>query len=220
MKRARHPSTPRHIVSVCLVLLCAMETPLVHAWTLDITSGPRRLFLHVGDGELSGQAGTLNGNAGTNGIVNTVAVSLEVGELLGGAPKVMLSDSGQSSSLFGNGLITCPAPSTQVMIGAGYRRSGNNAGNAVLTVWSPTSLTNLVTGDTIPITQVGWTVSEANSGNPGVIPAGNFTAGTQMLATVDANQYIETCHTFVYANSALRAEGTYTGRVTYTLTSP
>lgn len=220
MKRAQHPSTPRHAVCACLVLLCAVHAGGVQAWSLDITSGARRLFLHVGDGALSGQAGTLNGNGGTDGIVNTVAVALEVDELLSRTPMVMRSDSNQSSSLFGNGNITCPQPSTQVMIGAGYRRNGNNPGSAVLTVFSPPSLTNLLTGDTIPITEIGWTVSAANSSNPGVIPGGNFSAGTQTLTSLEANKYIETCHTFVYANNALRAEGTYTGRVTYTLSSP
>ena len=52
------------------------------------------------------------------------------------------------------------------------------------------------------------------------IPAGTFNGGTQTLATVPANRYIENCHTFIYANSAVRAAGTYNGRVTYTLSSP
>ena len=50
--------------------------------------------------------------------------------------------------------------------------------------------------------------------------AGSFNGGTQTLATVPANRYIENCHTFSYANSAVRAAGTYTGQVTYTLTAP
>jgi hypothetical protein len=55
---------------------------------------------------------------------------------------------------------------------------------------------------------------------PGVIPAGSFNGATQTLTAVRANTYIENCHSFSYANSALRAAGTYNGRVTYTLTSP
>ncbi|EWS63711.1 hypothetical protein Y695_03055 [Hydrogenophaga sp. T4] len=55
---------------------------------------------------------------------------------------------------------------------------------------------------------------------PNVIPAGTFNGGTQTLATVPANRYIENCHSFIYANSAIRAAGTYNGQVTYTLSSP
>ncbi|QHE78163.1 hypothetical protein [Hydrogenophaga sp. PBL-H3] len=219
MKRARRCSTPQCSLTACVALLLAAQTSVAHAWSLEITSGARRLFLHVGDGALSGQQGTLNGPAGTSGIVNTVQVSPSVNELLSGAALTMTSNSTQSVSLYGGGNITCPTPERQVMIGAGYRRN-NGSGNAVLTVTSPSNLINLATGDTIPITQISWTVSAANSNVPGVIPAGTFTAGTQTLATVSANTYIENCHTFIYANSAVRAQGTYTGRVTYTLTSP
>jgi hypothetical protein len=74
--------------------------------------------------------------------------------------------------------------------------------------------------DTIPFSQIGWTVSANGSSVPGVIPAGNFNGATQTLTTIPANTYIENCHTFSYANSAVRAAGTYNGQVTYTLTSP
>jgi hypothetical protein len=53
-----------------------------------------------------------------------------------------------------------------------------------------------------------------------VIAPGTFNGGTQNLATVPGNTYLENCHTFFYANSAVRAAGTYNGRVTYTLASP
>ena len=75
-------------------------------------------------------------------------------------------------------------------------------------------------GDTIPFSQISWTVSAPGSTVPGVIPAGTFNGGTQNLATIPANRYIENCHSFGYANSAIRAAGTYEGRVTYTLTTP
>jgi hypothetical protein len=55
---------------------------------------------------------------------------------------------------------------------------------------------------------------------PGVIPAGSFNGATQTLTTIPANTYIENCHSFSYANSEVRAAGTYNGRVTYTLSSP
>lgn len=219
MMRAIRSSTPRHLASACLALLCAAEMAQAHAWSLTITSGDRRLFLHVGNGAVSGASGRLNGTLGTSGIINTVQVTPTVAQLISGAALAMTSDSTQNISLYGDGNNTCPTPASQLMIGAGYRRN-SGAANATLTVTSPTSLTNLATGDTIPITQISWTVAAPGSGQPNVIPAGTFNGGTQTLATVPGNRYLENCHTFSYANSAVRAEGTYTGRVTYTLTSP
>lgn len=189
------------------------------AWSLNVTAGARRLFLHVGNGRGSGSSGTLDGTMGTSGTVNTVQASLTTAQLVGGGAVAMTSDSTQSSSLYGDGNITCPTPASQVLIGAGYRRNGG-AASATLTVVSPTNLNNLATGDTIPINQISWTVSAPGSGAPSVIPAGTFTGGSQTLATVPGNTYLENCHTFSYANSAVRAEGTYTGTVSYTLSSP
>ncbi|MDZ4101067.1 MAG: hypothetical protein U1E12_05250 [Hydrogenophaga sp.] len=219
MKRAPCSTTLRPLVSACLVLLCAAETAAAHAWSLNINSGARRLFLHVGNGALSGQAGTLNGGTGTSGIVNTVRADLTVGQLVSGAPQAMTSNSTQSISLYGDGAVICPSPTSQVLIGAGYRRN-NSSTNAVLTVSSPMALTDTSTGEIIPITQISWIVSAPGSPTPGVIPSGTFTGGVQTLTTVPGNTYIENCHTYSYANSALRAAGTYTGQVTYTLTSP
>ncbi|QHE88530.1 hypothetical protein [Hydrogenophaga sp. BPS33] len=219
MKRSPCSSTHRRWAAACLVLLCMGEMAGAHAWSLTLTAGARRLFLHVGNGTLSGASGTLNGAVGTGGIVNTVQASLTTAQLIGGAPVAMTSDSTQSVSLYGDGNITCPSPDSQVMIGAGYRRN-SGATSAMLTVVSPLNLTNLSTGDTIPITQISWTASAPGSGAPNVIPGGAFTGGSQTLATVPGNTYVENCHSFAYANSAVRAQGTYTGTVTYTLSSP
>ena len=48
-------------------------------------------------------------------------------------------------------------------------------------------------------------------------PAGTFVGGTQTIGSINRNQWAESCHTFSYANTNFRAAGTYTGRVTYTL---
>ena len=73
MKRtARHHRMNRSAVGACLALLCLAEIATAHAWSLTITSGTRRLFLHVGNGALSGSSGTLNGTAGTSGAINLV----------------------------------------------------------------------------------------------------------------------------------------------------
>lgn len=207
----QRPPTARQLTALALLVLWGAETDMAHAWSLTIAGAPRQVFLHVGNG-------TLND---TNSTVNLVRVSLDTAQLLSGTPQAMASDSTQSRSLYGDNYATCPNPATQVMIGASYRRSNNNNGpaSATLRVTSPANLTNAA-DDTIPFSQISWTVSAPGSNVPGVIPAGTFNGGTQNLATIPANRYIENCHSFRYANSAIRAAGTYTGRVTYTLTTP
>ena len=211
-------SQARFAAGACVAVLCLMDMAAAHAWSLTITSGSRRLFLNVGNGALSGTSGTLNGTAGTSGAINLVQVTVPVAQLGNGTDLPMTSDSSQSTSLYGDGNNTCPTPASQVMVGAGYRRN-SGAANATLTVSSPANLTS-ASGDTIPFTEISWTVSAPGSGAPNVIPAGTFNGGTQTLATVPGNTYYENCHTFIYANNAVRAAGTYDGRVTYTLSSP
>lgn len=210
MNTAPTPTLLR-LIGAGLVVGAGLQALPAQAWSLTIAAASRRVFLHVG-----------NGNAdGNNGTVNLVSANLTAAQLLSGTPQAMTSNSTQSTSLYGDGYTTCPTPSTQVIIGASYRRSngGNGPASATLRATSPASLTNAA-GDTIPFSQISWTVSAAGSSAPNVIPAGTFNGATQTLATVPANTYIENCHTFSYANSAIRAAGTYTGRVTYTLSSP
>lgn len=169
------------------------------------------MFLHVGNG-------TADAN---NATVNLVQVSVPGAQLGNGTALAMTSNSTQSASLYGDGYTTCPTPASQVMVGASYRRSSaaNGPASATLSVTSPANLTSTA-GDTIPFTQISWTVSAAGSSVPNVIPAGTFNGATQTLATVPANTYIENCHSFVFANTAPRAAGTYNGQVVYTLSSP
>lgn len=194
-------------------LLLAGLWPLAEAqaWSLSITAATRRVFLHVGNG-------TADGN---NSTINLVSVSVPGPQVGNGVAQAMTSNSTQAQSLYGDNYTTCPTPASQIMVGASYRRSnaGNGPANATLSVTSPVSLVNAA-GDTIPFSEIGWTVSAAGSSVPGVIPAGSFNGATQTLTTIPANTYIENCHSFRYANSTVRAAGTYSGQVTYTLTSP
>ena len=205
------PAALRHALTLtAAALLSALPVLHAHAWSLSIASASRRVFLHVGDG-------TLNSN---NGTVNRVEVAVPANQLGNGVPLAMTSNSSQSRSLYGDNYLTCPDPANQVMIGASYRRNNNGApATATLSVTAPDALTN-ASGDTIPFSEIGWTVSAAGSPSPNVIRAGTFTPGTQALATVPANTYIENCHSFRFANTSVRAAGTYTARVTYTMSSP
>ncbi len=209
---ALRPAPTRHRPLAALGLLLAGLWPAAdaQAWSLSIASASRRVFLHVGNG-------TINGS---NSTVNLVQVTVPGAQVGNGVAQAMTTNSTQAQSLYGDNYTTCPTPASQIMVGASYRRNNNSSpASATLRVTSPANLVN-ATGDTIPFSQIGWTVSAAGSSVPGVIPAGTFNGATQTLTTIPANTYIENCHTFSYANSAVRAAGTYTGQVTYTLTAP
>jgi hypothetical protein len=209
MKLVARSITARSTVAGCLALVCLLEMTKSYAWTLTIEPASRRVFLHVGNGIVDGD----------NGTINRVEVSISGAALVGGLPQPMTTNSTQSSTLYGDGFVTCPNPSTQILVGASYRRRNNGPASATLSVTSPPSLTS-ASGDTIPFSEISWSVSAPGSPTPNVIPSGSFTGAQQTLATIAANTYIENCHTFTYANSAVQATGTYNGRVTYTLTSP
>lgn len=196
--------------SLLLLVVAVASSDLAHAWSLTIGAATRRVFLHVGNGSYDSN----------NSTINLVQVSVPAVQLGNGTALPMTSNSTQSTSLL-DGYATCPNPAQQVLIGASYRRTNaaNGPASATLSVTSPANLTN-GQGETIPFSQISWTVAAAGSNVPNVIPAGTFNGGTQVLASVPANRYIENCHSFRFANSAIRAAGTYTGQVTYTISSP
>ena len=209
MLRRRHALRSTAAATLLLVAL-----PSALAWSLPLAQASRRVYLHVGNGVQAGNT------SATSGPINVVSVDVPATQLGNGAALPMVSDSTQSNSLQGDNYLTCPTPSTQLLIGASYQRNNNGApASATLRVSSPATLTN-ANGDTIPISEISWTVSAPGSGVPNVIPAGTFNGGSQVLATIPANIYIENCHTFSFANTAVRAAGTYTARITYTVTSP
>ncbi len=191
-------------------VVCFFTADAAHAWTLTIGSAPRRLYLQIG-----------NGVWGNSSTVNTVSVSIPAQQLLAGTGQTMTSDSTQSISPYDNYLVC--RPPTQIFVSAAYQRSNSSNGpaTAVLQVSSPAFLTS-ATGDTIPFSQISWTVSTLGTADrtPGVIPPGTFNGSTQVLAVVSANTLIENCHTFRYANTVPRAAGTYTGQVVYTIATP
>lgn len=200
--------------SIAALMLIAVGTPSALGWSIPINQASRRVYLHVGNGAPAGNSGA------TSGPINLVRVSVPANQLGNGVAQAMTSNSTQSNSLQGDNYLTCPTPSSQLLIGASYQRNNNGApASATLRVSSPAVLTN-ANGDTIPISEIGWTVGAPGSSAPNVIPAGTFSGSSQFLATIPANTYIENCHSFRYANSVMRAAGTYTARVTYTVTSP
>jgi len=206
----RSPVRDRVIRGFIALALCLPVT--AQAWILTVgNNNPRRLFLTVGNGS----------QLADNATVNLVSVSVPVAQIGSGAPQAMTSNSTQANSTYDN-FAMCNPPA-QIYFGALYqRRLNSESASATLQVTSPANLTS-AGGDTIPFSEISWTVSgPAGDANPGSIPAGSFPAGggTQTLVTVTQGTLRDNCHTFSFANTALRASGTYNGSVTYTLTSP
>jgi hypothetical protein len=111
-----------------------------------------------------------------------------------------------------------------------------NVGNGVPVVGVPGILVNVAARDTVTrtvqvvvdssaplvngastlsFTSISWTASDAD------IPSGTFSgAAGQLIMTFPTNVQLYNTHTFSYANTQVLQPGTYTGRVTYTITMP
>jgi hypothetical protein len=207
--------TRSHLTTAALVA-AVLGAPVASAYTVNINSGTRAIYLQVGNGSFTGTYSG-GGTPGVNATINKVSVTVPAAQVGNGTAQQMTSDSTQAVSFYDN--YSFCNPPTQVYIGGFYRLPGNS-GTATLSV--TTSAANLVdaAGDTIPFSQISWTSSGNGDTGTEVIPGGTFTGGTQTLTTFKVNTWNESCHTFSYANASSVAAGTYTGRATYTLSAP
>jgi hypothetical protein len=74
--------------------------------------------------------------------------------------------------------------------------------------------------NSVSFNNISW-VSSGIGDAVTTIPSGTFVAGTtQTLLSIARNNWFESCFQFNYANANVVPAGTFTGRVTYTLTSP
>ena len=186
------------------------------AFTANIGTGTRAIYLQVGNGSFTGTYSG-GGTPKNNATINVVSVAVPAAQVGSGTAQAMTSDSTQAASFYDN-YSFCNPPG-QIYIGGFFRLPGNS-GTATLSVTtSSANLTN-ATGDTIPFSQISWTSSGNGDTGAEPIPGGTFTGGTQTLTTFPVNTWRESCHTFSYANAASVASGTYTGRATYTLSAP
>jgi len=190
----------------------ALIAPPSGAFVIEISPGnPVQLYLQVGTGSFSGFYGS-GGTPQSNPTVNVVSVTVPSAALLSGADQQMISDSAQAISFY-DGRAFC-GPPDEVYIGGFFRRPGRPPQSAVLSVTMPPALVS-PTGQTIPFSQIRWTSSGLDA-----VPDGRFIdGGTQFIANFFRNTWRESCLTFYYLNDPAAA-GTYTGRVTYTLTAP
>lgn len=214
LPRQRRAHSHLKVIAASWSAVAALTSAQVaNAYTITISSGTRAIYLQVGQGGYTGTY-VAGGTPGNNATINVVSVSIPAASVGSGTAQTMTSNSTVSQSPI-DGFAFC-APPGQVYIGA-WSRPGGGTGVATLTVTSPANLTSGT--NTIPFSQISWVMS-GNGDTVFQFPNGNFTGGTQTLATFPANTWKEQCMTFSYANTVVPAAGTYTGRVTYTLSLP
>jgi len=207
---------PAHSRIACAAALCALSVAhAAQAFTVTINSGPRAVYLRVGDGTITGGSYNNGGTPQANTTVNLVSVNVPATAVGSGADQAM-TGSGRLTSDWDN-FAFCNAG--QVYIGGFFRLPNNNNSSASLRVTTPATLTS-AGGDSIPITQISWTSSGNGDTGAQPIPAGSFTGGTQTLAAFQRNNWNESCHSFFYGNDAVVPAGTYNARATYTLATP
>lgn len=100
-----------------------------------------------------------------------------------------------------------------IKITVANRAAPSNSRVAVLTVDSSIPLRNGT--HTAPFTSISWVARDGN------IPSGRYDgSSSQFLFSFPNSQEIKDRHRFFYDNVGILEVGTYTGRVTYTLTMP
>ena len=210
--------TVSRIVYAAMLSILLSTHDLVLAYTVNITAGTRVVYLVVGNGAFTG---TLQGGGtpANNATVNSVSVTVAANQIGNSTAQGMQTNSTQAQSFY-DSFVFCSPAAQQVYIGGFYRIPGTTAASATLSVSTPLGGLVNASGDTIPFSQISWVSSGIGDTGAQVIPTGAFTGGTQTLATLNRNTWNESCHAFSYANTNLVAAGTYTGRATYTLTSP
>ena len=111
----------------------------------------------------------------------------------------------------GNGVALRGTPDMKITVS--NRAVPANSRVAVLTVDSSIPLRN--GSHTTPFTSISWVAKDEN------IPSGRYDgSASQFLFSFANSQEVKDRHRFFYDNNGILEVGTYTGRVTYTLTMP
>ncbi len=210
--------TATRILSLALLAAASCPAP---AFTVAINAAaPKTIYLQIGLGSFTGQYDS-GGTPLNNATVNKVSVSVGASVLGNGTAQAMTTDSTQSNSFYDN-FAFCNAPA-ELYVGGFYRTTGAGTGTVSVIATVPANLVDAA-GDRIPFSQVSWTTGGNgplgdSTGQP--FTAGTFTGGAvQTVGTIAQNHWAESCWTFSFRNNTFPAAGTYTGRVTYTLTAP
>jgi hypothetical protein len=204
--------------AAAVLFACALS---VQAYTVHLAPrNPRTIYLQVGVGSFTGGSYQAGGSPAMNGTINAVSVTVPAAQVGNGTAQAMTTDSAASLSFLDN-FAFCNLPG-QLYVGGFYRSQNASGGSVAATLVAnvPASLTS-AGGQTIPFSQISWTSSGNRENGAEPFPAGSFPAGGAMtIGTIRRNRWAESCHTYSFLNSAVLAPGTYTGRVTYTLSAP
>ncbi len=205
-------------VAGAALLACALTA---QAYTINISPrNPRTIYLQVGVGSFTGGSYNQGGSPAVNGTINAVSVTVPAAQVGNGTAQAMTTNSTASISLLDN-FAFCNLPG-QLYVGGFFRATNASGGSntATLVASVPANLTN-AGGQTLPFSQIRWTSSGNGDTGAQPFPAGAFPAGgTMTIGTIRRNEWAESCHTYSYLNSVVPSAGTYTGRVTYTLSAP
>jgi hypothetical protein len=184
------------------------------AYTATITAGAKSLYLQVGTGGMVGNFSS-GGTPNSNTTINEAATSVPAASLGNSTVQPFTLSAPLSSAL--DGFAFCNA--NQLYVAGFNRRPTATASTAVMTVTAPLNLTN-ATGEVIPFSEIQW-ASSGNGDAGATIAVGSFIPGGSLtLYTFPTNQWAEGCLSFSYKNTKIVAAGVYTGRVTYTLSTP
>ncbi len=201
-------------LAITPILMGVILVESARAYVVTIAPGTKALFLQVGNGTFTGTYSG-GGTPGNNATVNQVSVTVPANVLGNGASQAMTTNSTQTASPYDN-FAFCTVPA-QVYVG-GFFRIPSGSSTATLSVTSPASLANGL-GDSIAFNRISWVSGGSGDAIP-TIPSGTFTGATQTLYNFASNTWAESCLAFNYANTSVVPPGTYTGRVTYTLSAP
>src|SRR5215831_3103274 len=117
----------QYAVGAALVALASSGRDLF-AFTANIGTGTRAIYLQVGNGSFTGTY-TGGGTPGNNATINQVTVSVPAAQVGSGTAQAMTSNSTQAVSFYDN--FTFCNPPAQVYIGGFYRLPGTT-GTATL----------------------------------------------------------------------------------------
>ena len=213
-------------LAVALGLDLALPAGRASAFTVSLTAAaPKEIYLQVGDGLFTGgnytpiQAnGQPTGTPGVNTTINVMSVSV-VANAVGNSTAQTMTTNSTAANSYWDGYLFCNLAQQQLYIGGFYRTPGAGTNTATVTATLPASLSN-ASGNTIPFSQISWTSSGNADAGAEPFPAGSFSSTSLTVGTIAQNNWAESCWTFSYKNSVIPAAGTYTGRVTYTLSAP
>ncbi len=188
------------------------------AYTTTLTPRtPLTVYLQVGVGSFTKDY-VNGGQPRNNTTINTVSTTVAAAAVGNGTAQAMTTDSTAAKSYY-DGYTFCNVPG-QLYIGGFYRTAGGTTTAATVTASVPIALVN-AGGGTIPFSEIQWASSGNGDSGSEPFPAGAFVNGSQQtVGAMASNTWNESCLTFNYGNSAVPAAGTFTGRVTYTLSAP